>query len=131
MSNVAANSPTPQLTTPVQLLKGVGPQRAELLARLELFTAADVLFFFPRDYQDLTDLASVADLTEDKLVGLRGQIEEVELRGGRSGKSILGVLIHCDGNGPNSGGDEFIRAVWFNMPHMMKRLEKGKRVLLS
>lgn len=123
MSNVAANSPTPQLTTPVQYLKGVGPQRAELLARLELFTAADVLFFFPRDYQDLTDLASVAELEEGKLVRLRGQVVEVELRGGRSGKSILGVLVQC--------GDDHVRALWFNMPQMVKRFEQGQRVLLS
>ncbi|HYW79025.1 MAG TPA: hypothetical protein VE890_05580, partial [Thermoguttaceae bacterium] len=44
-----------QLATPAQFLKGVGPQRAEILDRLGLRTARDVLFFLPRDYQDLTD----------------------------------------------------------------------------
>ena len=42
-------TPTQLLATPVQFLKGVGPQRAELLERLGLHTARDVLFFFPRD----------------------------------------------------------------------------------
>src|SRR5688572_23129698 len=128
MPEMDAKTPTPQLTTPVQYLKGVGPQRAELLARLELFTAADVVFFFPRDYQDLTDLTSVAELTEDKLVRLRGRITEVELRGTRPGKSILGVLIDCRGDDADPAPDAFVRAVWFNMPHMAKRFETGKRV---
>ena len=54
---MSAAEPTPAqlLATPVQFLKGVGPARAELLERLGLHTVRDVLFFFPRDYQDLSD----------------------------------------------------------------------------
>ena len=48
MSSLPPKSPTEHLATPVQFLKGVGPQRAELLAKLDLHYAADVLFFFPR-----------------------------------------------------------------------------------
>ena len=40
----------------MQFLKGCGGARAELLARLGVHTVRDLLFFFPRDYQDLTDL---------------------------------------------------------------------------
>ena len=127
MSHASANSPTPQLSTPVQFLKGVGPQRAELLAKLDLHTAADVLFYFPRDYQDLTDLGSVAELQEDLLVRLRGTVVEVDARGGRNGKSILGVLLRC-GDGPET---DFVRALWFNMPHLRPQFTVGRRVLVS
>ena len=48
MSIAQQKSPAEQLATPVQFLKGVGPQRAELLAKLDLHYAADLLFFFPR-----------------------------------------------------------------------------------
>ncbi len=48
--------PTSDLATPVQFLKGCGSARAELLAKLDVRTVRDLLFFFPRDYQDLTDL---------------------------------------------------------------------------
>ena len=130
MSHVAANSPQPSLTTPVQFLKGVGPHRAELLAKLELFTAADVLFFFPRDYQDLTDLATVADLQEDVLVRLRGRVVEISMRGNRAGRSVLGVLIQC-GEGDDPRPTEMIRGMWFNMPHMLGRFKEGQRVLIS
>ncbi len=43
------------LATPVQYLKGVGPARAELLDRLGLHALRDLLFFFPRDYQDISE----------------------------------------------------------------------------
>src|SRR5262249_17915332 len=89
-------SPAEMLATPVTYIKGVGPARGELLERLGLRTARDVLFFFPRDYQDLTDMRSIADLEEDKLLSLRGVVEEVELRSTGVGRSLLGVLIRQD-----------------------------------
>ena len=49
--------PTPAelLATPVEFVRGVGPQRAALLHRLDVRTAGDLIFLFPRDYEDLTD----------------------------------------------------------------------------
>ena len=70
--NLANKSAAELLATPVQFLKGVGPDRAKLMERLGLRTAADVLFNFPRDYQDLTDLRSIEQLEEDKLQSVRG-----------------------------------------------------------
>lgn len=93
MSSAPDKSSGEQLATPVQFLKGVGPQRAEALARLELHTARDVLFFFPRTYQDMTDLREVDQLEEDKLQSVCGVVEEFELRGGQPGRCVLGVLI--------------------------------------
>jgi RecG-like helicase len=65
-----------RLATQVQYLKGVGPRRAEMLERLGLRTVADLLFFFPRDYEDHTDRRSIADLEEGSLQSVRGLVEE-------------------------------------------------------
>lgn len=116
-------TPAQMLATPVQFLKGVGPQRAELLARLGLATARDVLFFFPRDYQDLTDLRPIPNLEEDKLQSVCGTVEEADLRASASGRSIVGVLIRA-------GGD-YLRAVWFNQPFVRDRFATGQRVMFS
>ena len=101
----------------------MGPQRAELLAKLGLFTARDVLFFFPRDYQDLSDLRDVPALEEGKLQSVRGVVEDVELRGGHSGRSILGVLVHA--------ASGHLRALWFNQPWMREKFTLGQQVLVS
>lgn len=112
-----------RLATPVQFLKGVGPQRGVLFERLGMYTARDVLFGFPRDYQDLTQLDSLAALEDGKLVRLRGVVREVELRSAGTGRSLLGVLVQ------GTGGH--MRALWFNQPFMRDRFAVGQEVLLT
>ncbi len=116
-------SPAELLATPVQFLQGVGPHRVELLRRLGLFTARDVLFCFPRDYQDLTDQREIDQLEEGRLQSVHGMVEEIELRSTGSGGSVLGVLVRC-----NTG---HLRAIWFNQPFMREKFSFGQRVMLS
>lgn len=123
MSDTRVSTPLERLRTPVQFLKGVGPQRAEKLARLQLYTALDLIFFFPRDYQDLRQLVSVEDLAEDEPASVAGVIEEVDLRNTGPGRSILGVLIRDN--------QEYMRAVWFNQPFLRKRFNAGQHVVVS
>ncbi len=116
-------SPAELLSTPVQFLKGVGPDRAKLLERIGLRTAADVLFNFPRDYQDLTDLRTIERLEEDKLQSVRGTVEEIDIRNTGMGRSIVGLLVR--------EGPRYLRAIWFNMPFMAEKFRRGQDVLLS
>ncbi len=116
-------SPLEMLSTPVQYLKGVGPQRAELLHRLGLKTVKDLLFYFPRDYQDLTDQRDIPQLEEGKLQSVLGVVEEVELRSRRSSGCVLGVLIRARGG--------HLRALWFDQPYMRDKFTVGQRVLVS
>ena len=119
----ADKTPAQSLATPVQYLKGVGPARVDLLDRLGLRTAADILFLFPRDYQDLTDQRPILNLEEGKLQTVCGVVEDIELRGTRTGKTVLGVLVRQDGG--------FLRALWFNQPFMREKFTLGQRVMLS
>jgi ATP-dependent DNA helicase RecG len=118
-----STDPPLDVNTPVQYLKGCGAPRAELLARLGVRTVRDLLFFFPRDYQDLTDLRSIPDLEEDTLASVLGTVEEVDLAGRGPGKSILGVLIRQ--------GDQHLRAVWFNQAFLRDKFSRGQTVLVS
>jgi len=116
-------SPARLLATPVQYLKGVGPARAELLERLGLHTVRDVLFCFPRGYQDLSDERDIDQLEEGRLQSVRGVVEDIDQRNTSTGGCILGVSVRC--------GAEQLRAVWFNQPTMRERFRLGQRVLLS
>lgn len=116
-------SPAELLATPVQFLKGVGPQRAELLERLGLRTARDVVFFFPRDYQDLSELARVNDLVDGNLTRLRGTIEEVDQRVSNSGNVVLGVLLAAE--------QGRVRLLWFNAPFRRERFRLGEQLLVT
>ena len=55
-----------EVSTPIQFLKGAGPDRAHLLAKLGLNTASDLLFQFPRSYQDMSAQAAIAELEDGK-----------------------------------------------------------------
>src|SRR5690348_4997394 len=120
---MTSKTPAEILATPVQFLKGVGPQRAELLERLGLRTARDVVFFFPRDYQDLTELARVADLVEGNLTRLRGTVEEVDQRVSNSGNIMLGVLLAAE--------QGRVRLLWFNSPFRRERFRLGEQLLVT
>jgi ATP-dependent DNA helicase RecG len=118
-----AQSAAQQLSTPVQLVPGVGDRRAAQFQRLGLNTARDVLFFFPRSYQDLTQLKSVRDFEEGEPLSTRGEVVDVESRSAGRGRGILGVLLQADGG--------MVRAVWFNQPYLRKRFAPGQHLLLS
>jgi len=116
-------TPAERLATPVQFVKGVGPQRAELLAKLNLLTVKDVLFQFPRDYQDLTDLRAIKDLEEDKLQAVHGTVVDVDLRSTGTGRSLLGVLV--------KQGTDYLRCLWFNQPYLRDRYQIGQTVVVA
>ena len=80
MSKPEEKTPAQRLATPVQYLPGVGPRRAELFDKLGLHAVKDLLFFFPRDYEDLTKQRAVRELEEGTLQSVRGVIEEIDLR---------------------------------------------------
>ncbi len=111
-----------RLKKQVQFLKGVGPRLAPLLNRVGLKTARDVLFFFPRAYEDLTEVSSVESIDGSGQVCVCATVEEADLRDLSSGRSVLGVLLRDD-TGP-------IRAIWFNQPFMRQKMAVGNRVML-
>lgn len=112
-----------RLARPVQFLPGVGPARAELFARLEVHTLRDLLFFFPRDYLDLTAVRTIDQLEENVLVSLRCRVEDVDGRTLGFGRTVVGVLLR-QGNG-------YLRAVWFNQPFIREKFRVGQEVLVS
>lgn len=120
------NSPsvtTDPLLTPSQFLKGVGPAKAELLAKLDLHYARDLIFNFPRTYQDMSELRTIDQLEEGKLASVAGVIEEVDLRNTGTGKSLLGLLV--------KQGASYLRALFFNQPYLRPKFQQGRRILLS
>jgi len=111
------------LATPVQFVPGVGPQKAALLKKLDLHTAGDLVFFFPRDYQDLSDRRAIADLEDDRLQTVCGVVTEVDATSSGFGKSRVGVLIF--------DGQDYLRAMWFDQPFMRGKFREGQHVLMS
>jgi ATP-dependent DNA helicase RecG len=110
----------------VRFVKGVGEVRERALSRLGVRTAEDLLFFFPRRYEDRRNITPFSALTEGSVASVVAEVAAFEKRSSssssRRGLEISSVLL--------SDGRDFIRAVWFNMPRLEGVLTPGTRVAL-
>lgn len=111
------------LQTPVQFVKGVGPQRASLYERLGIQTVEDLLWDLPRDVLDLTDVRTLRELEEGEFVCVRGKVADIDARRLSGGRTLTAVLLDC--------GDGYLRGVWFNQPWMRQKFRPGEMVLFS
>ena len=59
---------TVTMDTPVRNLPQVGEVRAGKLAKLGIATAADLLSYYPRNYEDRTRFSTIADAPMDRRV---------------------------------------------------------------
>src|SRR5689334_8858318 len=50
--------------TPIQFIKGVGPKLGAIFNSRDIETVRDLLHFFPRDYEDRSQVATIAGLTD-------------------------------------------------------------------
>ena len=109
------------LASPVQFVKGVGPQRAEALAREGVSTLEDLLFHLPMRYEDRTALARIADLRPGMKVAVACTIAVAGLR--RARRLTLYEVRLEDGTGR-------LKALWFNQPFLKDTLPRGAQVVL-
>jgi ATP-dependent DNA helicase RecG len=94
------------LQTPIEYLKGVGPQKAELLKKeLHIFNYGNLLTFYPFRYVDRTKFYKISEITPDlPYVQLRGKIVHTEMIGVKRSQRF--VARFSDGSG-------VLELVWF------------------
>jgi ATP-dependent DNA helicase RecG len=114
-------SPTMDLGTPAQFVKGIGPERAGALAKAGIRTLEDLLFHLPLRYEDRRQFARIADLRPAMRVSVRGEIVAAGLR--RTRRMTLYEVQVDDGSGR-------LKALWFNQPFLKESLVRGRRVVL-
>jgi ATP-dependent DNA helicase RecG len=82
----------PYLDSPIEYLKGVGPQRAALLNKeLGLFTFGDLIQHFPFRYVDRTKFYTIKEASQDlPYIQLRGKIRNLVVKGEKRPKYLAG-----------------------------------------
>ncbi|MGC9489657.1 MAG: ATP-dependent DNA helicase RecG [Thermovirgaceae bacterium] len=109
-----------ELGSPVRFLKGVGPVRAEKLARLGIETVEDLLWHFPRRYEDRRQLTSLASLEQGRYHSVLARVVSIEKRRTKRKNMSLTVALLTDGTSLG-------QAVWFNRKGLDKILLPGSR----
>jgi ATP-dependent DNA helicase RecG len=112
------------LSASVTVLPGVGPKHAKTLERIGLKTLEDMLYYFPRRYDDYSELKPINRLEYGEQVTIIGTVQSVSNRKVRHGKVNISEAVISDGTGN-------LRATWFNQPWIAKKLREGVQVVLS
>jgi ATP-dependent DNA helicase RecG len=109
-----------RLSDSVQYLKGVGPKRAALLARLGVRTVGDALQFFPRKYVDRGDVVPVAHLVPGREQTIRARVVDFRTSGPWAGDRLDAVVEDPSGT---------VRIVWFHARFLARAMEIGGEYL--
>lgn len=103
---------------PLTKIKGVGPKVATQLSLGGLNTVRDLIYFFPRAYEDYSSLDKIINIKPGKVI-LKARCEKVSTRRVRGGLTITSATL-----ADNSGK---IHATWFNQPYRETQLKaKGE-----
>lgn len=112
------------LDTSIQYLKGVGPKKAKIFNKAGIWTIEDLLYYFPRRYEDRAKFVRVSELKEGDTRTIKVQILA---RGQRQSWrkrrfSILELAV-----GDDTGR---ISCVWFNQPYLKEYFKVGVTLIL-
>lgn len=110
------------LASSAQYIKGVGPARFKTLNRVGIHTVGDLLYYFPRRYEDRRTFSPICQLEVGKYATVKAEVFKLNLWRSRKGLSIFQVAL-----GDNSG---VLRAVWFNQPFMKRYFKVGQKIIV-
>ena len=121
----AKTSQTPAaLNASLTVLQGVGPRHAETLTNLGMNNLGDMLYYFPRRYEDYSQLKPIKALFYNDVVTVLGTIQSVHTRPIRGGKSSIIEVVISDGTGS-------LRLSYFNQPWLANRFKEGDAISVS
>ena len=112
--------------TKVQFLHGVGPKIAQRLKKLGVETVHDLLFYFPRRYEDYTVVSKINKLpnTIGEYKTIKVKIINITNRRTSRRRFTVTEAVVADETGS-------IKIVWFNQPYLTKMLKPGFELILN
>ncbi|MCJ7738626.1 MAG: ATP-dependent DNA helicase RecG [Anaerolineae bacterium] len=111
------------LEAPVTVLHGVGPRQAQRLALLGVQTIRDLLYLFPRRYDDFSHLKPINRLEYGEETTVIARVSRAQTRQTKSGRPIFKAIL-SDGSGT-------IEATWFNQRYLGETIKPGRQIVVS
>lgn len=108
--------------TRVRELKGIGEKTEKLFEKLGIYTAGDLLRYYPRGYDVYEEAVPISEVEEGKVMTVTGALfGRVQVSGGRKMQVATAHVKDITGTLP---------VVWFNMPFLRSTLAKGGLITL-
>jgi ATP-dependent DNA helicase RecG len=111
------------LQTDVRMVKGVGPQRAELLAKRGIFTLEDLLNYLPFRYEDRIHFSKIKDVQPNGTYTLRARVMSGQAVRGMYGRDAIYHLLVQDDSGS-------LPCKFFHGGYLEGRLKPGQQLIL-
>jgi ATP-dependent DNA helicase RecG len=120
---VESQSQASPLERPVTVLRGVGSERAALLARLGIRSVEDLLLHRPRRYEDRRVIGRISELRLRQPGSTAGRIVAQGVKTWkRKARSVFEIILE-DGTGR-------LHCRWWDMPYMEQYFHVGDTVLV-
>jgi len=118
-------SPVPQgIQAPITVVRGIGQKQAQLLAKLDLYKIEDIVYYFPRRYDDYSELKTIKDLTYGEEVTILAWVKSITTFNTRNKNRKITQAIVSDSTGS-------IQLMWFNQDYHMRYLRKDMSLSIS
>jgi len=111
------------LQTEVRMLKGVGPQRAELLGKRGIYTLEDLLNYLPFRYEDRIHFSRIKDVQPGGTYTLRARVMSGQAVRGMYGRDAIYHLLVQDDSGS-------LPCKFFHGGYLEDRLKPGQQLIL-
>lgn len=103
----------------IKSLAGVGEARAKMFAKRGIETVEDLLYFFPRGYEDRKDIKDIADCHGGEIVGIKGRVmSSVAEARIRRNMTIYSAIV-ADESGA-------ITVLWYNNRYIKNQIRPGE-----
>ena len=112
-----------ELRSPVKFLKGVGPARAEALARLGIRSVGDLLYHAPHRYIDATALTPLARARVGEEVTAVGRVVSTGILPTRRGLRVFRAMLR-DASG-------VLECAWPGQPFLERQIVKDQLLLVT
>ena len=109
-----------KLSMPVQFLKGVGPARAQVFAKLGVVTVGDLLEYFPRDWVFAPEPKKISQLETGETAAIVGLVESTDFQNYRR-PAIFEAMV--------SDETGICRIIWFNGGYLRDQLRPGQAIM--
>ncbi|HVH69462.1 MAG TPA: ATP-dependent DNA helicase RecG [Gemmatimonadales bacterium] len=117
---------TLRLSTSAKYLKGVGPRRAEALARLGIHSVGDLLYHAPHRYLDATTVTPLGKVHVGDEVTCVGRVVSTGVLPTRRGLRVFHAVLRDE-----NGGGGPLECAWPGQPFLERQIRKGQLLLVT
>lgn len=112
------------LETKIEKLPKIGTLIAKRLEKIGISTLGDLLFYFPRKYEDFSKISKIREVKVGEKYCLKGKIIEIKNKKTWQRKINLTIAIVSDKTAS-------LKVIWFNRPYLTNIIKKGDIVYLA